>query len=144
MPDGDARSSPLSLTARFLQRVVRVCIARPALTVVLGLALAALGGGYAWHTLTLQTSKFHLLPANQPYATLYKSYSEDFGQLEDIIVVVQSPAVDVSTAYAARLAGALRTGPLPTARISYRLDAAHLKGRALPYLPVERPPDILA
>ena len=69
----------------------------------------ALGTGYAWHALTLQTSKFHLLPANQPYATLYKSYSEDFGQLEDIVVVVQSPAVEVSTAYAARLAP---TGPL--------------------------------
>src|ERR1041384_4124358 len=131
MPDGGTRSSPLSLTARFLQRVVRVCIARPALTVIIGVAFAALGAGYAWHALTLQTSKFHLLPANQPYATLYKSYSEDFGQLEDIVVVVESPAVEVSKAYAARLAGVLRTGPLPTARISYKLDAAHLKGRAL-------------
>ncbi len=143
MADGDARSSPLSLTARLLQRVVRVSIARPALTIVLGVVLAALGGGYAWHALTLQTSKFHLLPANQPYATLYKSYSEDFGQLEDIIVVVQSPAVDVSAAYAARLAGALRAGPLPAARTTYKVDAAHLQGRALLYLPVERLRNIL-
>jgi hypothetical protein len=137
MPE-EPRLSPLSLTARLLQRVVRFCCARPALTVVVGVVLAALGGGYAWQALTLQTSKFHLLPANQSYATLYKSYSEDFGQLEDIVVVVQSPAVELSTAYAARLAGVLRDGPLKTARISYRLDAAHLKGRALLYLPVER------
>jgi hopanoid biosynthesis associated RND transporter like protein HpnN len=123
--------------------VVRASCACPALTVVVGVVLAALGGGYAWQSLTLQTSKFHLLPANQPYATLYKSYSEDFGQLEDIVVVVQSPAVEVSTAYAARLAGVLRNGPLPAARISYRLDAAHLKGRALLYLPVEKLRDIL-
>ena len=81
MPEGGPRPSPLSLTARLLRRVVRASCACPALTVVVGVVLAALGGGYAWQSLTLQTSKFHLLPANQPYATLYKSYSEDFGQL---------------------------------------------------------------
>src|SRR5207237_1245627 len=59
------------------------------------------------------------------------------------VVVVQSPAIEISTAYAARLAGVLRNGPLATARISYRLDAAHLKGRALLYLPVDRLRDIL-
>ena len=143
MPEGGPRLDPLSLTARLLQRVVRVCCARPALTVVLGVVLAALGAGYAWYGLTLETSKFHLLPANQPYATLYKSYSEDFGQLEDIVVVVQSPAVALSTAYAARLADVLRGGPLPTARITYRLDPAHLQGRGLLYLPVERLRSIL-
>jgi hypothetical protein len=143
MPEDEPRLSSLSLTARLLQRVVRVCCARPALTVVVGVVFAALGGGYAWHSLTLQTSKFHLLPANQPYATLYKSYSEDFGQLEDIVVVVQGPAVALSAAYAARLAGVLRDGSLRTARISYGLDAAHLKGRALLYLPVERLRELL-
>ena len=95
----------LSLTGRLLQRVVQVCCARPALTVVVAFVLAALGVGYAAHSLTIETSKFHLLPLHQRYATLYKDYAEDFGQLEDIVVVVQSPAVDTSTAYAARLAG---------------------------------------
>src|SRR6185503_12824232 len=101
------RSAPnmLSLTGRLLQRLVQVCCARPALTVVVAFALAALGVGYAAHSLTIETSKFHLLPLHQRYATLYKDYAEDFGQLEDIVVVVQGPAVDTSTAYAARLAG---------------------------------------
>ena len=143
MPDRGPRPPPLSLTARLLRSAVRVCCVRPALTVIVGFALAALGGGHAWQALTLQTSKFHMLPANQPYATLYKSYSEDFGQLEDIVVVVQGPAVEVSTAYAARLAQVLRDGPLPTARIGYRLDVAHLQGRALLYLPIEQLRDVL-
>ena len=137
MPEGGPRPSPLSLTARLLQRVVRVCCARPALTVVVGVVFAALGGGYAWHALTLETSKFHLLPAHQRYAALYKSYSEDFSHLEDIVVVVQSPTVALSAAYARRLAGALHDGSLATAHISYRLDPRHLEGRALLYLPVE-------
>ena len=127
----------LSLTGRVLQRVVRVSCARPALTVFLAVVFAALGVGYAAYALTLDTSKFHLLPLHRPYATLYKEYAEDFGQLEDIVVVVQSPAVETSTAYAARLASVLREGALGTARISYRIDASHFEGQALLYLPVD-------
>jgi hopanoid biosynthesis associated RND transporter like protein HpnN len=116
---------------------VRLCCARPALTVSVAFAFAALGAGYAAHSLTLETSKFHLLPLHQRYATLYKDYAEDFGQLEDIVVVVQSPELEISTAYAARLAALLREGALGTARISYRLDPSRLEGQALLYLPLD-------
>ena len=129
--------APLSLTGRILQTVVGLCCAHPALTVSVAVAFAALGVGYAAHSLTLETSKFHLLPLHQRYATLYKDYAEDFGQLEDIVVVVQSPAVETSTAYAARLAAALRDGTLGTARISYRIDASRFEAHALLYLPVD-------
>jgi uncharacterized protein len=120
-----------------LQAVVRVCCVHPTVTVVVALAAAALGAGYAAHSLTLETSKFHLLPLHQRYATLYKQYAEDFGQLEDIVVVVESPAVETSAAYAARLAGVLRAGALGTARISYRIDASRLEAHALLYLPLD-------
>jgi hypothetical protein len=133
----------LSLTARILQTVVRACCVRPVLTVSVAVALAALGAGYAAHSLTLETSKFHLLPLHQRYATLYKDYAEDFGQLEDIVVVVESPEIETSTAYAARLAGVLRGGSLGTARISYRLDASRLEAQALLYLPLDTLRDTL-
>ena len=67
--------------------MVRLCCARPALTVSVAFTLAALGAGYAAHSLTLETSKFHLLPLHQRYATLYKDYAEDFGQLEDLAIL---------------------------------------------------------
>jgi uncharacterized protein len=129
--------APLPLTGRLLQRVVRLSCARPALTIFVAFAFAALGVGYAVHSLTLDTSKFHLLPLHQPYATLYKDYAEDFGQLEDIVVVVQSPAVETSTAYAARLASVLRNGALGSARVSYRIEASQLEAQALLYLPLD-------
>jgi hypothetical protein len=127
----------LSLTARILQAVVRLCCARPTVTVSVAVALAALGAGYSAHSLTLETSKFHLLPLGQRPAVLYKDYAEDFGQLEDIVVVVESPAVEISTVYAARLAGLLRAGALGTARVSYRIDASRLEAHALLYLPLD-------
>jgi len=128
---------PLSLTGRILQTVVRISCARPAVTLAVAVVLAAIGAGYAAHALTLETSKFHLLPLHQRYATLYKEYAEDFGQLEDIVVVVQSPAVETSTAYAARLARVLRDGALGTARISYRIDASRFETHVMLYLPLE-------
>ena len=143
MPGRQSAPVVLSLTGRLLQRVVQVCCARPALTVVVAFAFAALGVGYAVHSLTLETSKFHLLPLHQRYATLYKDYAEDFGQLEDIVVVVQSPEVKTSTAYAARLAGVLRDGALGTARISYRIDASRFEAHALLYLPLDTLRDTL-
>ena len=54
--------APLSVTSRVLQAVVRFCCARPAVTVLVGLATAAVSVGYAAHSLTFETSKFHLLP----------------------------------------------------------------------------------
>lgn len=122
---------------------MRLSCARPGLTVSVGVVLAALGMGYAAHSLTLETSKFHLLPLHHRYAALYKDYAEDFGQLEDIVVVVESPAVETSTAYAARLATALREGGLGTARISYRIDASRLEAHALLYLPLDTLRDTL-
>jgi predicted RND superfamily exporter protein len=86
------RPSPrsLSLTGKPLRRVVRVCCARRALTVTLCVVLAALGVGNAAHSLTLETSTFHLLPLHQRYVSPYKTHAEDFTQLEAIVVVVQS------------------------------------------------------
>jgi hypothetical protein len=129
--------APLSLTGRILQFVVWFCCVRPKVTVIVALATAALCTGYSAHYLTFETSKFHLLPLHQRYATLYKDYAEDFGQLEDIVVVVESPAVETSTAYAVRLASALRDNIPGTARISYRIDASRLEAHALLYLPFE-------
>src|SRR3984893_2523041 len=143
MPGRQSAPIMLSLTGRLLQRVVRFCCARPALTVFVAFALAALGVGYAAHSLTLETSKFHMLPLHQRYATLYRDYAEDFGQLEDIVVVVQSPEVETSTAYATRLAGVLRDGALGTARISYRIDARRIEAHALLYLPLDTLRDTL-
>src|SRR5205807_10638430 len=48
-----------------------------------------------------------------------------------------------STAYAARLTGALGAGALANARVTYRLDAADLEGRAILYLPVASLQDLL-
>jgi hopanoid biosynthesis associated RND transporter like protein HpnN len=130
-------------TGRLLRRVVALSCARPLLTIGLAVGLAVMALGYSAHALKLETSKFHLLPLHKPYAALYKNLAEDFGQLQDIVVVVEGPTVETATAYAARLVQALRAGrgpddPVGRARISYRADTSRLEPHALLYVPVER------
>ena len=74
-PGRDRRSSALSLTGRSCRASSSSAAPARLLTVVVAFALAALGVGYAAHSLTLETSKFHLLPLHQRYATLYKDYA---------------------------------------------------------------------
>ncbi|MBI4610489.1 MAG: MMPL family transporter [Candidatus Rokubacteria bacterium] len=127
----------ISRTGRLLRRVVRVACERPALTVVLSLALAGGGIAYALSAITFKTSTLHLLPPGQRYATLYRQYADDFGELDDIVVVVQGSTVDESKAYAARLVRELRTSPIRFQRVAYRIDPKRFEGRALLYLSTE-------
>lgn len=127
----------ISRIGRLLHRLVRSSCKRPILTVCLSLGLAALGIAYTFHALTFKTSTLHLLPPGQSYATLYREYSDDFGELDDIVVVVQGRTVEESKAYAARLVRELRTSPIRFQRVAYRIDPKRFERRALLYLSVE-------
>jgi len=102
--------------------------------VLLSLGLAAAGIAYTVSALTFATSNLHLLPPGQSYVTLYREYSDDFGELDDIIVVVQGRTVEESKAYAARLVRELQAGPIRFHRLAYRINPKHFEGRALLYL----------
>jgi len=127
----------ISRTGRLIRKLVRAACERPVLTVVLALGLAAAGLAYTLSTITFKTSTLHLLPPGQRYATLYQQYSEDFGELDDIVVVVQARTVEESKAYAARLVRELRNSPIRFQRVAYRIDPKRFEGRALLYLSAE-------
>ena len=121
-----------------LRRLVRVSTTHPLVTIGLSLGLAALGISYTASALTFKSTVRHLLPAGQRYVTLYNEYTADFGELEDIVVVVQGRTPDESKAYAARLDAELRKSPIPFERIAYRIDPARFEGRALLFLSVDK------
>jgi hypothetical protein len=115
----------------------RAC-GRHALSVVLvSVLLAAAGIVYTVHTITFITSNLRLLPQREPYVVLLKEYERDFGELNDIVVVVESPSPDRAKAYAARLDHDLVSGGLTPSRVTYRVDPAYFDGRALLYLSVD-------
>jgi len=104
------------------------------LTVVVSVALAAAGIAYTLSALTFMTSGRDVLPQNASYVKRYIEYAKDFGELEDIVVVIEARSFEGAKAYAARLVQELRASPVKFHRIAYRIDPKQFEGRQLLYL----------
>jgi uncharacterized protein len=124
----------ISRTGRLLRRLVRVSCRRPVLTVVVSVLLAVLGIAYTFHALTFKTSGRDVLPQSAGYVKRYIEYAKNFGELEDIVVVVEARSFEGAKAYAARLVQELRSGPVKFQRVSYRIDPKQFEGNQLLYL----------
>ena len=127
--------------ASSLSRLVRVSTARPGLTIGLCLALAVIGAVYTARALTFVTSSLELLPPKQLYVQRFKEHFKEFGELNDIVVVVEAPTVERAQDYADRLAANIRALP-GAGRVAYRVDPDLFKGQALLYLSMDRLADL--
>jgi hopanoid biosynthesis associated RND transporter like protein HpnN len=118
--------------------LVRVSCAYPALTVLLAVGLAAASVVYALTHLAFATSTRALLPRNQPYIERYVQYDKEFGELDDLVVVVEASSLPEAKVYASRLVRELRANRAPLRRVAYRIDPKQFEGRALLYLSKEK------
>jgi hopanoid biosynthesis associated RND transporter like protein HpnN len=125
----------ISRTGRTLRRLVRLACRRPGLTVALSVLLAVVGIVYTLHALTFKTATRALLPQNAGYVLRYGEYARDFGELEDIVIVVEAGSFEGARAYAARLKEELQRSPVKFHRVAYRIDPKRFEGRQLLYLP---------
>jgi uncharacterized protein len=123
---------------RLLRRLVRLSCRRPGLTLLVGVLLAAVSVVYALTTLTFATSTRALLPQNEPYILRYVEYDREFGELDDLAIVVEAPSLPEATLYAGRLVRELKEARVPLARVAYRIDPKQFDGRALLYLSLDR------
>ena len=124
----------ISRTGRVLRRMVRLSCRRPGVTVAISLLLAAAAVAYTAHALTFKTSTRALLPQDAGYVVRYAEYAKEFGELEDIVVVVEAGSFEGARAYAARLTEELRQAPVKFQRVAYRIDPKRFEGRQLLYL----------
>jgi hypothetical protein len=108
------------------------------LTVLAGVLLAGLSVGYALTTLTFATSTRALLPQNEPYILRYVEYDREFGELDDLAIVVEAPSLPEATLYAGRLVNEMKEARVPLTRVAYRIDPKQFEGRALLYLSLEQ------
>jgi len=127
--------SSIANTGRLLRWMVRTSCRRPGLTVTLAVFLAILGVTYTLLALTFKTSTRSLLPQSAGYVARYAEYARDFGELEDIVVVVEAGSFEGARDYATRLTQELRDSPVEFHRIAYRIDPRRFEGRQLLYLP---------
>jgi hypothetical protein len=132
----------IASTRRVLRGLVRLCCRYPVFTVALALALAILAVPVTLWKLRFETSGLHLLPPGQEYVSRPREYSRDFGELDEIIIVVRGRTPEESKTYAARLVRELRAGPVAFNHLAYRVTLPDLDGRALLYLAKAAPEEL--
>jgi hopanoid biosynthesis associated RND transporter like protein HpnN len=125
----------ISRTGRLLRRLVRLSCRRPLVLIILSLILAVAGVAYTLHALSFKTSGRDLLPKDAGYVVRYNQYAREFGELEDIVIVIEALTFEAAKDYAARLVQELRASPLKFPRAAYRVDPKRFEGRHLLYLP---------
>jgi len=121
-------------TGRVLRRLVHIACRRPGLTLALAGVLAVLSVVYAFTSLTFSTSNLKLLPPGQPYAERFVQYDEEFGDMEDLTIVVEASSLPEAKLYANRLVRELRAQHVPLKQLTYRIDPRQFEGRGLLYL----------
>src|SRR5215470_8747342 len=104
------------------------------MTLIAAVVLAALSVVYAFTFLQFATSQRALLPQGKRFIERYGDYEREFGDLDDLVLVVQAPSLPEATIYANRLVRELREDRVPLDRINYRIDPKQFEGRALLYL----------
>jgi hypothetical protein len=125
-------------TSQLLRGVVRASCRFPNATVGAAVVLAALSVWYALTTLQFATSTRALLPQGQRYIERYVELDREFGELDDLIIVVEARSLTEAKAYASRLVRELRRQQVPLRRVAYRVDPKQFEGRALLYLSREK------
>jgi hopanoid biosynthesis associated RND transporter like protein HpnN len=132
----DADNVPETITRRFLVALVsRVCD-HPRLILGLSLALCALSVVAAATRLEYHTSRNDLISARKDYQQRWKKYLDEFGDDDDIVVVVQGREHDRMKKALDAIAARLGEQPELFDRIFYKVDLRPLHGRALLLAPL--------
>ncbi|MFO0968804.1 MAG: MMPL family transporter [Gemmataceae bacterium] len=116
-----------ALGCRFPWTVLLIVAATCALAVVATIA-----------HLTYQTSRNDLLSQNKDYLQRWQKYVAQFGDDEDMVVVVEGNDRTQMEVALERIAGLVRERPDHFDRLFYKADLGALKDRALLFLPAEQ------
>jgi hopanoid biosynthesis associated RND transporter like protein HpnN len=105
------------------------------------LVTAATCGLAAWYTatrLTYEVQRNDLIGKNKDYYQRWQQYVQEFGDDDDMVVVVQGPDREQIVTALEDLAGQIEKQPELFDRLFYKADLRRLRDRALMFLPAEQ------
>lgn len=117
---------------------VAVVCRRPRLFLGGSLLLVALSIAFAWAHLKYQTQRDDLLSPHKDFYKRWQQYVREFGEDDDMVVVVQGDRQARMKKALDELAGRIAADPNHFNRLFYRVDLRHLRNRALLFLPFEQ------
>src|SRR5262245_3521611 len=137
-PKEEWMSQPTSLVRRLLLALVGGVCDRPRLVLALSLALCLASAAASALRLEYHTSRNDLISARKDYQQRWQKYLAEFGEDDDVVVVVQG--ADREAMKRALDAVALRLGERPELfdRVFYKVDLRHLRNRALMLAPFDQ------
>jgi hopanoid biosynthesis associated RND transporter like protein HpnN len=118
----------------FMLWLIHLTTARPWLTVGCAVALALLGIGYTATSLEFVTSRNAMAPADAPYMQASEQIRQDFGSLDDLVVVIAPPTLERGKQFVQALASRLRADTQHVREVIHALDTSSLEGKKLLYL----------
>ncbi len=99
------------------------------MTLLVAVLLAVASVVYALFALTFATSTRALLPRRRSRtSSATSSTSREFGDLDDLAIVVEATSLPEATVYAGRLVRELRAARVPLTRLAYRIDPQAVRG----------------
>jgi hypothetical protein len=130
--------SEATLVQRALLGLVTFVCRRPRLVLLAALVLSGLSL-YAFATrLEYRTQRTDLVNPNKDYQRRWQQYLAEFGNDEDMVVVVQGSDRARMRAALEALAGRVCARPERFDRLFYKVDLRNLQDRALLYLPADQ------
>jgi hopanoid biosynthesis associated RND transporter like protein HpnN len=132
------REREATFIARLLAALAGLCFRHPWLVL---LFTAATCGAAVWFTalkLTYQTQRNDLIGKNKDYYKRWQQYVDEFGDDDDMVVVVEGDDRARIIDALEHLAGAIEQRPELFDRLFYKADLRGLRNRALMFLPAEQ------
>ncbi|MFM7148312.1 MAG: MMPL family transporter, partial [Gemmataceae bacterium] len=131
-------STPTQVVRRYLIALVEQVCRRPWLvvTVAVGLAIASLLAAFTH--LHYQTSRDDLVSGRKEYKQRWDRYVAEFGEDDDIVVVVQGEDRERMKQAVDAVAGRLASHPLLFDRLFHKVDLRPLRDRALLLAPMDK------
>jgi uncharacterized protein len=126
------------MLANVLAGLAGFCCRRPWLVVLATLLTCGISLAYTWRNLTYQTQRSDLLNKNKDFYRRWQQYLAEFGDDDDMVVVVKGRDRPQMQQALDDLAQQIQQHPDLFDRLFYRVDLQGLRNRALLFLPAEQ------
>ncbi|MBI2805075.1 MAG: MMPL family transporter [Planctomycetes bacterium] len=133
----EPRDEP-GLLSRSLAGAVCLVCAHPWIALGLTLLSCVICGQYTWNNLAYLTHRNDLISSKKDYLKRWHQYLEEFGDDDDMIVVVQGNDRTVMENTLEEIAGEIQQQPESFERLFYKVDLRALHSRALLFLPTDQ------
>src|SRR5947199_2104875 len=123
---------------RLLVSFVDACCRWRWTVVFISFVIAAVSATVFYTRLEYRTQRSDLMNPHKDYQERWRAYLREFGDDDDMVVVVEGTDHDRMTAALEHLADEVRLRPQQFERLFYKVDLRHLRDRALLFLPAEQ------